>query len=288
MKTMFSRKLFPAGAVACSLLLIAAAPISHLYQARTLFVTMPAGIAPGDSLVKTTHHFDASGLCSCLYCLPADEIKKAPRITLHRTAVAFIHDYIDKNSFYLEKARPKSDVFFNIIDTIFTQQGLPVELKYLAVVESQLNSKIVSKAGAAGMWQLMPVAARKFGLKVGGGQDERTHVYKSTVAASRYLIYLHKVFDDWLLCVAAYNSGVGTVLSAIKKAGSRDFWALESFLPKETRMHVRKFIAVHYYYEGHGSFTTMTKKETTAHINAVAAFMKESETKKTDSTIAGL
>jgi membrane-bound lytic murein transglycosylase D len=93
------------------------------------------------------------------------------------------------------------------------------------------------------------------------------------------------MFDDWLLTLAAYNSGPARVLSAIKKSGSRNFWELQQFLPEETRMHVKKFIAMHYYFEGHGSLVTLTKAETKAHIEAVADFVKRQEQIKADSLV---
>ena len=123
------------------------------------------------------------------------------------------------------------------------------------------------------MWQFMPSTARNFGLRVKGKTDERTYAYKSTVAAAKYLSYLHELFDDWLLTIAAYNSGPGYVYNAIKKSGSRNFWVLQRFLPLETRNHVKKFISTHYFFEGHGSLATMTKAETNAHISAVEAYI---------------
>jgi membrane-bound lytic murein transglycosylase D len=121
---------------------------------------------------------------------------------------------------------------------------------------------------------------------VSGKNDERRNTYKSTVAAAKCLIYLHNMFDDWLLTLAAYNSGPARVLSAIKKSGSRNFWVLQKYLPLETRKHVKKFIAIHYYFEGHGSLTTLTKAETKAHIDDVADFMKKQELQKNDSLTA--
>lgn len=159
-----------------------------------------------------------------------------------------------------------------MIDKVFTTYNIPTELKYLALVESKLDSRIVSAAGAAGLWQFMPGAAKSFGLHISGQHDERRNDYKSTVAAAKCLVYLHGIFDDWLLTLAAYNTGPAKVLSAIKKSGSRNFWVLEKYLSPETRKHVRKFISVHYHFEGHGSLATMTKAETNEHTTAVALF----------------
>jgi membrane-bound lytic murein transglycosylase D len=192
---------------------------------------------------------------------------------MNKQASLFVNHYLDENSFFLEKIRAKSESSFRIIDEVFTRHGLPVELKYLAVIESKLNSNAVSGAGAAGLWQLMPVAAKQFGLKVNGKIDERRNARKSTEAAAKCIRYLHRMFDDWLLTLAAYNAGPGRVLSAIKRSGSRNFWVLQQYLPDETRKHVKKFIAMHYFFEGQGSLTTLTKAETKNHQQEVAEFL---------------
>ena len=221
------------------------------------------------------HAFDTDGLCICLPELDSSQLLIAPRIQLNKHAGQFVTNYLKEEGFFLNKIKAKSPNYFKIIDAVFNQYDIPVELKYLAVIESKLNNNISSPVGAAGLWQFMPTTARQFGLKVSGKNDDRKQTYKSTVAAAKCLIYLHRIFDDWLLTIAAYNSGPGYVLSAIKKSGSRNFWALQNYLPMETRKHVKKFIAMHYYFEGHGSLTTLTKSETIAHINAVAIFMEK-------------
>jgi membrane-bound lytic murein transglycosylase D len=160
-----------------------------------------------------------------------------------------------------------------MIDSVFTRYHLPVELKYLAVVESELKSNAVSHVGAVGPWQLMTSTARDLSLKVKGKYDERTSYFKSTVAAAKYLRDLYNQFGDWLLVIAAYNSGPGRVLSAIKISGSHNFWVLQNFLPAETKGHVKRFIATHYYFEDYGSITTLTKSEANSYRNAVSLFV---------------
>jgi membrane-bound lytic murein transglycosylase D len=263
---MFSQKLYNASFAAFSLLFIAAT--SNHPNSANQFNTVVKDTCIADSLYLEGHRFDSTGLCSCLSFLPEEKLEEAPRIILHKRAESFVSDYLKKNRTDLPRLKAKSDPYFKIINKAFSSYDIPEELRYLAVIESRLNPKAVSKAGAVGLWQFMRPSAKTFGLKT-SGSDERKDVYKSSYAAARYLKYLHKMFDDWLLAIAAYNSGPGHVLSAIKKSGSRDFWALEGFLPIETRAHVKKFIAVHYYFEGHGSLATMTKKETTAHIKKV-------------------
>jgi membrane-bound lytic murein transglycosylase D len=158
------------------------------------------------------------------------------------------------------------------MDAVFEQNKMPVELKYLAFIESGLQRNAGSWAGAVGPWALMPVAAKEYGLKISGQKDERLDYTKSTKAAAALLSDLYDKYEDWLLVIAAYNCGPGGIDKAIKKSGSRDYWTLQNFLPEETRKHVKKFIAVHYYFEGHGSVATLTKAETDNHIKAVEAF----------------
>jgi membrane-bound lytic murein transglycosylase D len=172
---------------------------------------------------------------------------KAP---LNKHVKQFVKAYIRENSKNLYSIKQRSVSPFIIIDSVLIHYGLPEQLKYLAVVESELKTKAVSKAGAVGPWQLMPSTARILGLKVNAHQDERKNYYKSTKAAAIYLKDLHHVYGDWLLVFAAYNCGEGTVNAAIKKSGSRNFWTLRSYLPQETREYVNKFIATCTYFEG--------------------------------------
>jgi membrane-bound lytic murein transglycosylase D len=151
--------------------------------------------------------------------------------------------------------------YFDMMDGILRAHGLPQELKYLAVIESDLKSSALSWAGAVGPWQFMPATARRMGLRVDQYVDERTDYYKSTHAAARYLTELFGQYGDWLLVIAAYNGGAGNVNSAIRKSNSHDFWDLQYYLPEESRNHVKKFIATHYIMEGNGGITTVTKEE---------------------------
>ncbi|MEO9022430.1 MAG: lytic transglycosylase domain-containing protein [Ginsengibacter sp.] len=164
-------------------------------------------------------------------------------------AEKYMQDYLNSHKDYLLHLKATSSTYFNFIDGILTQYGLPKELKYLAVIESDLKSNALSVAGARGPWQFMTYTAKDYGLIVNQNQDDRTDYSKSTNAAAKYLLSLYKDLKDWLLVIAAYNGGPGRVYSAIKKSGSRDFWKLQYYLPEESRNHVKKFIATHYIME---------------------------------------
>lgn len=181
---------------------------------------------------------------------------------LNPKAVSFVQDYIESDGSRLTKMKATAKPFFDRIDQIFTRYDLPVELKYLAVIESDLKTSATSRAGAAGPWQFMSGTAKELGLKVSRKVDERRDFNKSTVAAAKYLSDLYEIYKDWLLVLAAYNGGPGKVNTAIKKSGSRNFWDLQYHLPAESRNHVKKFIATQYIMEGDGGITKLTKKET--------------------------
>ncbi|HYH14705.1 MAG TPA: lytic transglycosylase domain-containing protein, partial [Flavisolibacter sp.] len=182
-------------------------------------------------------------------------------VKLNPQAVSFVQDYMERFSEKLNRMKNWGRPYFDMMEGILGKHGLPAELKYLSVIESDLKASAVSWAGAVGPWQLMPETARLMGLRVSKGRDERTDYTKSTHAAARYLTYLYGLYNDWLLVIAAYNCGPGNVNSAIQRSGSRNFWSLQYHLPTESRNHVKKFIATHYIMEGDGGMTTLTKNE---------------------------
>lgn len=190
---------------------------------------------------------------------------------LNPKALAFVQDYMELEGGNLAALKLSGKRYFQIIEAALEKRSLPTELKYLAVIESELKSGAVSVKGAGGPWQLMPETARNLGLRVNGRLDERRDYFKSTYAAAKYLAYLYDLYEDWLLVIAAYNGGPGKVNAAIKRSGSRNFWDLQNYLPAESRMHVKKFIATHYIMEGEGGPTTLTKDETAKMLNDMAA-----------------
>jgi membrane-bound lytic murein transglycosylase D len=186
---------------------------------------------------------------SSLFKITSTGNKEKPfNFQLNPKAISFIQSYMDKQGAELTKMKTWAKPYFNLYDEILTANGVPVELKYLSVIESHLSANLVSWAGAVGPWQLMPDEAARFGLKT-SPMDERTDYRKSTIAAATILKELYAQFGDWLLVVAAYNGGAGRVKQAIQKKGTKDFWQLQYELPLETRNHVKKFIATHYVME---------------------------------------
>lgn len=196
-------------------------------------------------------------------------------VRLNPRALSFVQDYMDKNTNNLIKIKGWGLPYFNMMDNILANYGLPTELKYLAVIESKLKTNAVSWAGAVGPWQFMPETARGYGLKVTHNRDDRKDYFKSTHAAAKYLKSLFNEFGDWLLVIAAYNGGSGKVYSAIKKSKSKNFWDLQYYLPTESRNHVKKFIGTHYIFEGQGGVTTLTKAEASEQIGPSALLIRK-------------
>jgi membrane-bound lytic murein transglycosylase D len=201
---------------------------------------------------------------------------------INPNAELFVQDYMKNHSDYLQKMKQWGLPYFNLIETVLQQYGLPKELKYIAVIESNLSTAATSYKGAGGPWQFMPYTARDFGLKVNKYQDERRDYYKSTHAAARYLLILYRELHDWLLVMAAYNGGLGRVNNAIKKSRSKNFWNLQYYLPEESRTYVKRFIATHFIMEGTGGITTSEESSDNTSIktnNPIENFTQNKTTK---------
>lgn len=146
-------------------------------------------------------------------------------------------------------------LYFPLFEEMLDKYNLPVELKYLAIVESALNPVAISRSGAVGLWQFMPATGRLYGLTPGQGVDDRRDPFKATDAACRHFVDLYSRFGDWNLVLAAYNAGSGGVAKAVKRSGGQsDYWKVQPYLPKETQNYVPAFIAVCYVMAHHKDY----------------------------------
>lgn len=177
-----------------------------------------------------------------------------------------------------------ANFYIPIFEEALEAYGLPLELKYLPIIESALNPSAVSRAGAAGLWQFMTSTAKIYGLTVNSLVDERRDPIKSTWAAARYLKDLYDIYKDWNLVIAAYNCGPGNVNKAIKRTeGKADYWEIYYNLPKETRGYVPAFIAANYvmtYYCDHNICpmqTDLSMTTDTIHVNRQLHFKQIAE-----------
>ena len=179
-----------------------------------------------------------------------DRLKRIPAV-IEMPYNAIVREFIDM---YVTRLRQKvafmlsaNNLYMPIIEEALDLYNLPLELKYLPIIESAMNPMATSRQGAVGLWQFMLNTGKVYGLKNTSWIDERRDPIKSTRAAARYLKDLYDIYHDWNLVLAAYNCGPGTINKAIRRAGGeKDFWALYNYLPKETRGYVPAFIAANY------------------------------------------
>lgn len=181
------------------------------------------------------------------YVKKMSEIPAVMELSYNQVVRSYIDSYVHRYPKNLSKLLGLSQYYFPIFERELLAEGLPVELKYLPVIESALNPTARSRVGAMGLWQFMPYTGKLYGLEINSLIDERCDVIKSTKAAVKYLKDLYGIYNDWLLVIAAYNCGPGNVNKAIKRANKgTDYWAIYNYLPRETRGYVPAFIAVNY------------------------------------------
>ncbi|HPY81762.1 MAG: transglycosylase SLT domain-containing protein [Bacteroidales bacterium] len=237
--------------------------------------------APQDSIIDTTFSANLDEMINLWYVQAADTYKYKNRPETVDTAFVptfsreqyaeyianmqsiipltynnYVHSYIQVYGFrYRERVEIMlglAEYYFPMFEDILTSYDIPQELKYLAIIESALNPRARSKAGAMGLWQFMPATGKMFGLSINSFIDERRDPFQSTHAAAQYLKQLHGIFNDWILAIAAYNCGPGNVRKAITRSGGkRDFWEIYAHLPRETRGYVPAYIAAFYVFEHH-------------------------------------
>ncbi|MVM34819.1 transglycosylase SLT domain-containing protein [Spirosoma sp. HMF4905] len=233
----------PAVAIAAKFIPLNVGPASLLNLAKTSVVAKSDATSSGNDrsslmarLKPVTSEVPELPLLDvdfCGECLPLDQTDVIDRwkhvFTLFRPHASDLGDL-----------RQRADVFFPIINPILEKYGIPDDFRYVPLAESALRPKAVSRAGAAGYWQLMPGTARDLGLKVGKRIDERFNVQKATDAACRYLRALYNQLGSWSLVAAAYNAGPGLLKNQLKRHDHRDYYRMS--LPRETRYYLYRVL----------------------------------------------
>ena len=176
----------------------------------------------------------------------------------------YIDMYVQKRRALVENLLGLGTYYMPIFEEALEREGLPLELKYLPIIESALRPDATSRAGAAGLWQFMVRTGKSMGLEVNSLVDERRDPIKSSAMAARYLKDLYAIYHDWALAIASYNCGPGNVSKAIRRSGGKtDYWEIYPYLPRETRGYVPAFIAVNYvmnYYSDHNICPVLTRR----------------------------
>lgn len=217
--------------------------------AKTFFETNP--------LITDTNELDQVGFCADSVPRYTDEYyaeklkeldDQTPfQLTYNSHVKAYIHLYSIRRRELTSRILGLSHTYFPMFEEMLDKYDLPLEFKYLAVVESALRPTAKSRVGATGMWQFMYQTGKIYGLKTSSYADDRMDPYLSTEAACKYFTYLYGLYHNWELVMAAYNCGPGNVNKAIRRSGGkRDYWSLWPYLPRETRGYVPAFIAVNY------------------------------------------
>jgi len=190
-----------------------------------------------------------------VYVARLDEIPSVVNLTYNRLVRNYIQLYTIKRREQVTNMLGLAEYYFPVFEEIFDLYGVPYEIKYLSIIESALNPRAVSRAGAVGAWQFMYSTGKHYGLTINSLVDERKDPVEATHAAARFLKDLYGMYGDWTLALAAYNCGPGNVNKAIRRSGGRrNFWEIYYYLPRETRGYVPAFIAATYtmnHYQDH-------------------------------------
>lgn len=177
-------------------------------------------------------------------------------VPYNETVKNYIVLYSEKMPTKMASMMALANYYFPIFEQTLDKYNMPLELKYMAVIESALNPTATSRAGAKGMWQFMYTTAKNYGLTINSFVDERLDPFKAADAAARYLQDSYRIFGDWNLAISSYNCGAGNVNKAIRRSGGKkDFWSVYDWLPRETRGYVPAFVGAMYaftYYKEHG------------------------------------
>lgn len=217
---------------------------------------------PKDTLVKRLNELNA---------------KSAFQIEYSESLEKVIKKFIKNRSRSYERLMALSEYYFPMFEEKLAQHNLPMELKYLAIVESALNPKARSRVGATGLWQFMYPTGKQYGLEVNTFVDERSDPIKSTEAAVQYLSELYNLFGNWELALASYNYGPGNVSKAIRRSGGKtNYWEIRSYMPRETQGYVPAFLATMYIYEYHKDHNIIPMRANIPYVQTDTVMVKES------------
>jgi membrane-bound lytic murein transglycosylase D len=208
--------------------------------------------------------------------LAAMDAKSPFHIEYNQGLENIIKSFLKNRKKSFERLMAVSEYYFPMFEEALAKQNVPLEIKYLAVVESALNPKAVSKMGATGLWQFMYHTGKQYKLKIDSYVDERSDPLKASEAAAQYMTNMYKIFGDWDLVLASYNSGPGNVAKAIRRSGGqKNYWNIRKNLPKETQGYVPAFLATMYLYEYHKEHGLKPEKALVKHFNTDTIAIKQ-------------
>ncbi|MEE9361901.1 MAG: LysM peptidoglycan-binding domain-containing protein [Cellulophaga sp.] len=218
-----------------------------LYDSASLFDTIYSEVANLDVTEEVDYEIDTEVLKERLNKLN----QKTPfNIAYNPSLEKVIKSFLKRKRGFLERMLTKSQFYFPLFEQELDNHNIPLEIKYLAIVESALNPRAKSRVGATGLWQFMYGTGKEHDLDVSSYVDERSDPIESTRAACEYLSRLYRIFKDWDLALAAYNSGPGNVNKAIRRSGGyKNYWNIRRNLPRETAGYVPAFLATMYFFE---------------------------------------
>lgn len=252
--------LFASGSVFAQDSIVNARMVETIDQSLLMFYTEAASNTGNVDSVREALNFETSDVptySDAVYCDRLDKLNEMSPFHLdcNEATLKTIKFFAEKRRGFIKVCMGRSELYFDMFEEKLDDYGLPIELKYLSVIESGLRPQVKSRAGACGLWQFMYRTGRMFGLEQNSYVDERMDPEKATDAACQYLKKLYGMYDDWNLALAAYNAGPGNVNKAIRRSGNKKtYWEVRPFLPRETQGYVPNFIAAAYminYYQEH-------------------------------------